>query len=616
MLMRRMRQNTKWIMLLTAAAFVALMVFEWGMDITGISSGGGELGRVDGTSVTFDMYNSTYRNLYEQVQRSQSEPISSQQNREIENQAWEEVVGQILIQQELARRGIVVTDDEIRQAALFSPPPEFRTASAFQTEGQFDLVKYQQYISTAQDDFLLMQLEAYYRDIIPRGKLLRQVTSGIYVSDAELWRSYRDQNERVEVRYIALDPEQRVADSEVPVTRSEVEAYYRANRDDFAIPARAQVKVAYMMKAPLPADSLASRERAEQLRNSILAGDEDFAEVARLESADQGSGAVGGNLGVVPAGQAVPVLDSAIFSGAVGTLQEPVLSPFGYHILQVDERWGADSARVRHILIPVERTDRSEMLLLARADSLERGAAARGLESAAAELGLQVQTVEISADFPFVPGPGQVGEAADWALEEAEPGEASPVFENQQAFYAVELVQAYPSGFQSLDDVAPFIEQTLRFGKKMDRVAEEGERWAADIRNNRRGMDEIAAEHGLAVRVTEPFTRADFVPGLGVQNAAIGAAFGLHEEGALSRVVRTETNAFILQLVSRTLADREAFEAQKEDQRYRTISMIEQQRLEEWLDGLRNNARVVDRRVEAFRRAEEAQDRPQIPMAF
>ena len=36
-MMQTLRNNTKWIMLATALAFVALMVFEWGMDMTGRS---------------------------------------------------------------------------------------------------------------------------------------------------------------------------------------------------------------------------------------------------------------------------------------------------------------------------------------------------------------------------------------------------------------------------------------------------------------------------------------------------------------------------------------------------------------------------------------------------
>lgn len=37
-MMRQMRENTKWIMLVTAMAFVGLMVFQWGMDLSGRSN--------------------------------------------------------------------------------------------------------------------------------------------------------------------------------------------------------------------------------------------------------------------------------------------------------------------------------------------------------------------------------------------------------------------------------------------------------------------------------------------------------------------------------------------------------------------------------------------------
>ena len=101
-MMRQMREATKPIMLFTAIAFVALMVFQWGMDITGQSSGGlGEIGRVNGDPVSYDDYMATYRNLYDQIQSSQEEPITSGQNKEIEDMAFDEVVNQILIRQEL-----------------------------------------------------------------------------------------------------------------------------------------------------------------------------------------------------------------------------------------------------------------------------------------------------------------------------------------------------------------------------------------------------------------------------------------------------------------------------------------------------------------------------------
>ncbi len=615
MLMKQMRDNTKWIMLVTALAFVALMVFEWGMDISGISGGTNELGRVGGTPVTLDAYNATYRNLYDQVSRQQQEPITSQQNREIEDAAWDEVVNQILIQQELRRRGIVVTDEEIRQAALFAPPPEFRTAAAFQTDGQFDLTKYQQFISSGADNSLLLQLEAYYRDIIPRGKLLRQVTSGIQVSDAELWRSYRDENERAEVAFIALNPQQRVPDDQVPVSRREVEDYYRANREDFRIPAAANVRIAALPKAPTPADSAAALERAAEIRAELLAG-ADFGEVATRESADQGSAVAGGELGILYPGQAVPAFDSAIFNGPVGVIQEPVPTSFGVHLVRVSERWASDSARVSHILLPVERTDASEMLLLARADSLERLGEDRPLEEVANILGIAVEEAELTEDFPLAPVAGMVGEGADWALQEAVPGDVSPVFETQQAFYALELVSTRAEGYQSVDEAAPIIEGILRAEKKIARVTEEGARWVQEIRSGAKTLEQVAQENGLDVVQPEPFARVDFVPGLGRQNAAVGAAFGL-EPGQVSDVVATDTNAFILRGISRTEADRQAFEEIRPVLRIQAVQAIQQQRLGEWLEGLKEATRVVDRRREVFRAAEEAAEQgPQMPLVF
>ena len=163
-MMRQMRDNTKWIMLVTAIAFVGLMVFQWGMDITG--QGGmsvGEIGKVNGTSIMYDDFNQANQRLFDQVQNSQEDPVTTQQIKDIEDAAWSEVVDQALISQELTRRGIIVTDDEIRSAARFSPPPEFQSSPAFQTDGVFDIQKYQNYaFSTTTDQMFLLQLESYY----------------------------------------------------------------------------------------------------------------------------------------------------------------------------------------------------------------------------------------------------------------------------------------------------------------------------------------------------------------------------------------------------------------------------------------------------------------------
>lgn len=614
MLMRQMRQNTKWIMIITAAAFVALMVFEWGADMSG-QTAGGDMGRIGRTTVSPQLFQETYRGLYDQIQRTQDGPISTQQNREIEDMAWEQLVSQVLIQMELQRRGIRVTDEEIRQAARFAPPPEFRNDPAFQTDGRFDLQKYQDFLSQmAADPQFIQQLEQYYRDMIPREKLMRQLTSGVYVSDQQLWREWRDQNEQVEVSFLIVDPARLVPDSEVQVTERDVEQYYRENRDDFRVPARARVLYAYLDQTPTAQDTVAAWDRARELRQEILDG-ESFGEVARRESGDQASAGEGGRLGTVRRGDLVGPLDQAAFSLTPGQVGEPVETRFGIHLVEVMSR-EEDEAEIRHILVPIERSGDSEIRLLTRADSLESLGRNQPLTEAARNLGLEVHEGEITEDFAVLPGVGVASEGQDWIFEDREgPGAVSPVFETPDAFYMLEIVREWRAGYLSLVDVAREIEETIRIRRKAELAMERAREWGRELRSGELTLNALAERTGTEVQRTASFSRTDFVPGLGSRNAAIGAAFGT-PEGEIGGPVRLQNRVVLLRVESRTAADREAWEAQKEEQRARRVAEIRQDRLERWLDGLRETVRIVDRRAEYYRAAEAAEDRPQIPMAF
>jgi peptidyl-prolyl cis-trans isomerase D len=613
-MMRKLRENTKWIMLITAAAFVALMVFEWGMDASGQSGGAGDVGRVGSTGVSVIDYQNIYRNLYDQVQRAQDEPISSQQNREIEDMAWDEVVNQILIQKELQRRGIRVTDEEIRQAVRTSPPEEFRTDPAFQTDGQFDPMKYQQFLAqAAQDPQFLNQLEQYYRDIIPRSKLVRQLSSGVYVSDEMLWKAWRDRYETAEASFLAIPAHEWVADVEVEVTRDEVERYYRENRQEFAVPAAAQVRYAWLPKAPTAQDSLAARERADEVRQRLLDG-ESFEDLADLESDDRATAPDGGRMAPFTRGERSPAFEEMAFSLPVGEISEPVMTDRGWHVIEVLSR-GEDEVEARHILIAIQRTDESEIRLLTRADSLEAMGRNMTVADAGRELGVGVREGEITEDFAILAGVGQADEGQDWIFEEREgPGAVSPVFENRQAFYMLEILSQSRAGYLPLEEVAGEIESRIRLQKKLDQTLEDARAIVAEVKDGV-PLEEAAQRHGLRVEETGPFTRTDFVRGLGAMNAAVGAAFGT-PEGGVAGPVRVGDRVVILRVDLRTEADREEWEAQKAIQRAQMTAQLRQARLDRWLDGLREVTRIRDSRAEYFRRAEEMADQPQIPMAF
>ena len=82
---------------------------------------------------------------------------------------------------------------------------------------------------------------------------------------------------------------------------------------------------------------LVSTEDACNDLKAKIEGGEDFATVA-AEHSSCPSGARGGDLGEFGPGQMVPEFDQVVFSTEVGTLQGPVQTQFGFHLLEVTSR--------------------------------------------------------------------------------------------------------------------------------------------------------------------------------------------------------------------------------------------------------------------------------------
>jgi len=118
-------------------------------------------------------------------------------------------------------------------------------------------------------------------------------------------------------------------------------AYYDAHKPEWEEVRARHILIRFQgskMAAPDGKKELTDAEalaKVTELRAKIAAG-ADFAEVAKENSDDKGSGANGGDLGSFGRGQMVPEFDKEAFALPAGQTSQPVKSQFGYHLIKVE----------------------------------------------------------------------------------------------------------------------------------------------------------------------------------------------------------------------------------------------------------------------------------------
>jgi len=128
----------------------------------------------------------------------------------------------------------------------------------------------------------------------------------------------------------------------VTVSDADIRAYYDAHKSEYESVTARHILIR-VKGAPMPATAgkpeLSDDEakaKAESIRKRI-AGGEDFAKIAKEESDDTSSGENGGDLGEFTRGKMVPPFEASAFALKPGDISEPVQSPFGYHVIQVQK---------------------------------------------------------------------------------------------------------------------------------------------------------------------------------------------------------------------------------------------------------------------------------------
>ena len=353
---------------------------------------------------------------------------------------------------------------------------------------------------------LRMQQRTFSHLVIPAARLLE----GIEVSEQAIAAEYEANPdrfmapERVKIEYLDLDLDGIAATLEAD--EETLRAYYNEHENQYKT--REQRRASHIL---IPVDEGSSEADVEQARAEAEAAlkrvrdGESFAEVAKELSQDPGSAEEGGDLGFFESGIMDPAFDEAVFSLSVGEVSEPVRTPFGFHIIKLDEvrePIGKSFEEARQEVEQAYLKGEAGRLFYEYAEQLanityeEPGS----LQPAAEALGLEVKTGDwITRDGGegILAAPKVVGAAFSEDVMIA--GNNSEAIElDPEHVMVLRVVDHEERSIKPLDAVEGQIRDRLRVERAMEKAQQRGEELVTRLEEGL-ALDALAAELGLEI---------------------------------------------------------------------------------------------------------------------
>ena len=595
-----MRKNMKFILGIVVICFVGMIVFSWGMRISGT---GGQhrphfLGKVNGVKISYRQFQQSLRRVYQQEkERSGAEPDIDR----LREQTWNDIVRQILLSQALKEEKIAVSNTELITYMRNNPPQFVREQKALQdSSGNFDFARYQQFLDdpatyrNSNAKQFLLYLEQYVARSLQLQKLQERILGTVKVTEPEVREHYVDQNEKVKVSYIFAGPDM-FRDSEVKVDQDEIKRYYEQHKQEFREEEKRRCKFVVWEKRPSVADEEAVRVEAETVAAEIREG-ANFDELAKELSDDDATASKGGDLGWFGRGQMVEAFEKAAFALKTGQISDPVKTPFGWHIIKLVARKkeaGEEKIRASHILFKVEPSQKTLETLRKEAEDFISSAQKEGFQAATKARGLEIKDTGFFSKDGYIPGIGRAKSLVEFAFK-SDPGEISPVYENRTGFWVLQLEEKKEAGIRPLEEVGADIKRKLEEEQRRERAEQTLEKAAALLKEGA-SLEEAAEAVSLEVKTAGPFSRSDYLPDIGTKNQFVSAAFRL-QPGETSGIVSTDRGYYIIKVLEKHPIDEKDFQAQKEEIRKKLLSQRQYEAYSSWLANLKQRAKIVDNR--------------------
>jgi peptidyl-prolyl cis-trans isomerase D len=370
MLLENLREKaqSKFAKIILVIILVPFALF--GLDSYVRNSGNSEnAARVGQQEISVNEFNNAYRTQQQQMQSilGPQYDAATMDTPESRKAVLDNLINSRLLVNQAADAGMTISDARLAKKIAEIPN--------FQEDGKFSKSKYQGFLRTS--GYTERSFEARMREDMLIQQVREAVTDTPIVPQTVVDSFIRAQEQTREVSVANFVPEQFIP--QVKLADGAAKAYFDAHQQEFEIPQQAKLeflvlsadqlaqkitiaddevkksyeanmeknkqaeqrKASHILINASPsatdAEKKAAKEKADDLYQQAKKNPASFAELAKKHSQDLGSGKQGGDLGFFGKGMMVKPFQDATFAMKKGEIHEPVLSDFGYHIIQLND---------------------------------------------------------------------------------------------------------------------------------------------------------------------------------------------------------------------------------------------------------------------------------------
>ena len=537
--MNKLRQNTGVILWILVISFGVIWTLQDSDVFSAMNQTNRNVATVNGTPVQNEDYQRILKRQRQRFQQQMGGDMNPQMESRIRERAYNQVINQELLQQEMERLGISVTDSEVEEMVFGeSPHPVIRRQFADST-GQINYQLLQNMASNPEARAQWIKLEEFLRRQRRQQKMSSLVQSTIQVSEADIKDYYRRQNSSASAQYVALRYA-RVSDDSITVTESDLRDYYDNNREEYKREKTVTLQYATTSKEATAEDSSGISGDLTNLRADFATTENDSLFLLNNASDQDFSSAYR-----TPDQMNARVADSVYASPEPGRIVGPVFGGGQAHLLKIRDTRPAenDFLHARHILL---KTDQANPELTGRLqairDSIESGTASF------AEMARRYSDDGSASDGGDLGwfARGSMVDAFEDAAFGAEPGSLVGPVRSEFGYHLIRVetrasqaVQVADLAYNLSPSQATLSDKESQLGDLAYFAAEEG------------AFEEEAQRLGLSVQEVQVETDQSSVPGIG-QSAALSQFLKSASNGAISDVIELSDKFVVAEVTNVT----------------------------------------------------------------